>query len=511
MNKPKKWFGDLFRRRIYVMFLLLLQIILMIFFIVSGSKYLWINDTLKFLSLLVSLHIIAKHDKVAYKLTWVFLILLFPLFGGLFYLIFQFQSSPRKFSKYLEKIGHDTRELYTLPNSKNIKYNDCLNKYSNLVSYFENFSSFPLYDKTETKFLSSGEMYFEELLDSLKNAKKYIFLESFIIKEGIMWNSILEILKEKVEQGVTVRVIYDDVGCFLLLPFNYPKILESIGIECVVFNKFRPLWTTVQNNRYHRKNLVIDGKVAFNGGINLGDEYINRIEKYGHWKDTAIMLTGDAVKSFTLMFLQMWNITETSHDDFKKYILIEEKQEDSHGYIMPYGDSPLDNENVGENVYMDILATAKKYVHIMTPYLIIDNEMITALTYAAKRGVDVKIILPHIPDKKYAFMLARTYYLELIKAGVKIYEYIPGFVHAKVFSCDDEKAVVGTINLDFRSLYLHFECATFIYKAPVIKDIEDDYNETLKKCKKVTLEDYKNLNVFYKIGGGILKLFAPLM
>ena len=260
-----------------------------------------------------------------------------------------------------------------------------------------------------------------------------------------------------------------------------------------------------------RKILVIDGKVAFNGGINLGDEYINRIEKYGHWKDTAIMLTGHAVKSFTLMFLQMWNITETSHDDFKKYILIEEKQEDSYGYIMPYGDSPLDNENVGENVYMDILATAKKYVHIMTPYLIIDNEMITALTYAAKRGVDVKIILPHIPDKKYAFMLARTYYLELIEAGVKIYEYIPGFVHAKVFSCDDEKAVVGTINLDFRSLYLHFECATFIYKAPVIKDIEDDYNETLKKCKKITLEDYKNLNVFYKIGGGILKLFAPLM
>lgn len=207
----------------------------------------------------------------------------------------------------------------------------------------------------------------------------------------------------------------------------------------------------------------------------------------------------------------MWNINEKNHDDFEKYISIKRGIQNTEGYVMPYGDSPLDNENVGESVYLDILATAKKYVHIMTPYLIIDNEMMTALTYAAKRGVDVKIILPHIPDKKSAFMLAKTYYPELIKAGVKIYEYTPGFVHAKVFSCDDEKAVVGTINLDFRSLYLHFECATYLYKVPAIKSIEDDYKSTLEKCQQITMEDYNKLNLFYKIGGGLLKLVAPLM
>ena len=278
-----------------------------------------------------------------------------------------------------------------------------------------------------------------------------------------------------------------------------------------MFSPVKPALSTTQNNRDHRKILVIDGKVAFNGGINLGDEYINKIERFGHWKDTAVMITGDAVKSFTLMFLQMWNINERNHDDFKKYIHIGVEEQNVKGYVMPYGDSPLDNENVGETVYLDILATAKKYVHIMTPYLIIDNEMMTALTYAAKRGIDVKLILPHIPDKKSAFMLARTYYPELLEAGVKIYEYTPGFVHAKVFASDDVKAVVGTINLDFRSLYLHFECGTFFYKVPTISFIEEDFQATLKKCKQITMEDYHKLNILYKIGGGFLKLIAPLM
>lgn len=511
-NKRKKLFNLIYGRTLIILILIIIQLaILFITFNWLKGDFAYLYNGFNLLTSILIIYILNKKENPSFKLAWIIPILIFPVFGTLFYLFLKLQVESKLVSDKLSNVISETQEYLQQDDTilKDLEKEDM--HVANLSKYMKNIGGYPIYKNTNVKYFSLGEKKFEEMKIQLEKAEKFIFMEYFIVEEGYMWSSILEILERKVKEGVEVRVMYDGMCSLSLLPYNYPKILQGKGIKCKMFSPVRPALSTVQNNRDHRKILVIDGKVAFNGGINLGDEYINRIEKYGHWKDTAIMLTGHAVKSFTLMFLQMWNISETSHDDFKKYILIEEKQEDSHGYIMPYGDSPLDNENVGENVYMDILATAKKYVHIMTPYLIIDNEMITALTYAAKRGVDVKIILPHIPDKKYAFMLARTYYLELIEAGVKIYEYIPGFVHAKVFSCDDEKSVVGTINLDFRSLYLHFECATFIYKAPVIKDIEDDYNETLKKCKKITLEDYKNLNVFYKIGGGILKLFAPLM
>ena len=434
-----------------------------------------------------------------------------PVFGALFYLFVKFQVESKLINYKLLKIIGETQQYL----SQDKKVIDELEKMdmqvANLAKYMINTGGYPIYKNTNIEYFSLGEEKFKEMKRQIKKAQKFIFMEYFIVEESYMWNSILELLEEKVKEGVEVRFMYDGMCSLSLLPYDYPKTLEKLGIKCKIFSPLRPVLSTAQNNRDHRKILVIDGTVAFNGGINLGDEYINSIEKYGHWKDTAIMLTGDAVKSFTLMFLQMWNINEKNHDDFEKYISIEKEEQNTIGYVMPYGDSPLDNENVGENVYLDILATAKKYVHIMTPYLIIDNEMMTALTYAAKRDVDVKLILPGIPDKKSAFMLARTYYPELIQAGVKLYEYTPGFVHAKVFSSDDEKAVVGTINLDFRSLYLHFECATFFYKSNTIKSVENDFQNTLLKCKLVTMEDYKKLNIFYKIGGGILKLIAPLM
>ena len=256
---------------------------------------------------------------------------------------------------------------------------------------------------------------------------------------------------------------------------------------------------------------MIAGEVAFNGGVNLADEYINRIERFGHWKDTAVMLRGDAVKSFTLLFLQMWNIDE-KEPAFLPWI--EEgvaAPENPSGYVIPYGDCPLDDDKVGEAVYMDILNRANDYVHIMTPYLILDGELETALKYAAQRGVDVKLILPGIPDKKAAYSLAKSHYKRLKEAGVKIYEYTPGFVHAKVFVSDDTKAVVGTINMDYRSLYHHFECATFMYKAACIPDIERDFQDTLTKCREVTAETIKNETAFYKIMGGLMRFIAPLM
>lgn len=309
--------------------------------------------------------------------------------------------------------------------------------------------------------------------------------------------------------------MYDGMCCLMLLPYHYPEELKKRGIRCKMFSPIKPVLSTHQNNRDHRKIVVIDGHTAFTGGVNLADEYINRKVRFGHWKDTAIMLKGDAVKSFTIMFLQMWNITERSGEDFSSYLPKEpcrfQPGQEPSGFVLPYGDSPMDRERVGEQVYLDILNQAKRYVHIMTPYLILDDQMKNALIYAAKRGIDVVIIMPHIPDKKYAYLLARTYYPELIGAGVKIYEYTPGFVHAKVFVSDDEKAVVGTINLDFRSLYLHFECAAYIYRNKVVADVEKDYRETLKKCQLITLEDCSRFSWGGRRLGQLMRLIAPLM
>ena len=296
------------------------------------------------------------------------------------------------------------------------------------------------------------------------------------------------------------------------LPYNYEKQMRKYGIKCKIFSPITPIISSYQNNRDHRKICVIDGNIGFTGGVNLADEYINEKERFGHWKDSAIMLEGEAVQNLTILFLQMWNVSERKSEDYTKYLTprsLDVKRE--LGYVLPYGDSPYDNEIIGEQVYLHILNHAKKYVHIMTPYLILDNEMLTTLAFAAKCGIEVIIIMPHIPDKWYAFILAKTYYEELIQAGVQIYEYTPGFVHAKVFVSDNDTATVGTINLDYRSMYHHFECGVFVYNNPVIWEVEKDFQETLKKCEKVTLTGLKKRNVVERILGRILRLVAPLM
>ncbi len=502
----------IYGRILMIIALLIIQIAILGFTFMWLSEYFpYIYGVFTILTAILVIYILNKNENPSFKLAWIVLFVVSPVFGALFYLFVKFQVESKLINYKLLKIIGETQQYLSQDKEVIAELEEVDMQVANLAKYMINIGGYPIYKNTDIAYFSLGEEKFKEMKEQIKKAQKFIFMEYFIVEESYMWNSILELLEEKVKEGVEVRFMYDGMCSLSLLPYDYPKTLEKKGIKCKMFSPLRPVLSTAQNNRDHRKILVIDGKVAFNGGINLGDEYINRIEKYGHWKDTAIMLTGDAVKSFTLMFLQMWNINEKNHDNFEKYISIEKEEQDTIGYVMPYGDSPLDNENVGENVYLDILATAKKYVHIMTPYLIIDNEMMTALTYAAKRGIDVKLILPSIPDKKSAFMLARTYYPELIQAGVKIYEYTPGFVHAKVFSSDDEKAVVGTINLDFRSLYLHFECATFFYRNNTVKAVENDFQNTLSACKLITMEDYKKLNIFYKIGGGILKLVAPLM
>ena len=509
----QRWFRALFRRRALVIALLLIQIAFVGMLIFTGSQaFQWINGVLRIVSFLAALYIVSKKDKGAYKTAWIFLILTFPLFGGLMYLLVHSQATTRWVAKEIRRSEEKAAPLYRLPGDGYAQAEAAIGDRFPQVRYLQNFMGFPIYTHTATTYYSPGEEMFAALLPELEKAEHYILLEFFIIHEGVMWDSILEILKRKAKQGVTVRLIYDDMGCFLLLPTDYPKQLEQMGISCIKFNPFRPFLSAIQNNRDHRKIISIDGKVAFTGGINLADEYINAIERFGHWKDSAIKVEGEAAWSFTLMFLQMWDACRREDEDFSRYYPWQTNPCPviGDGFVQPYMDSPMDTENVGEHVYLQILNQAKDYVYINTPYLIVDDSMVSALTLAAKRGVDVRIITPHKWDKWAIHMTTRSYYRELVKAGVKIYEYTNGFNHSKTFVSDDCTATVGTTNLDFRSLYLHFECGALLFNCEAVSQVKEDFLNTLTICQPITEEDCRH-NVFVRLFQDILRLFAPLM
>ncbi len=445
------------------------------------------------------------------KITWIVLIMVVPVFGIVMLIYTKMDIGHRAIKDVHGNLVRETQEL--IPQNSVVMENlqKVCPETAALSVFLNRGGCYPVYDNTQIKYFSLGEEKFDQLLIELEKAKNFIFLEYFIINEGIMWGKVLEILARKAKQGVEIRVMYDGTCEFSTLPHDYPKRLSDLGIQCKMFSPITPFISTHYNYRDHRKIVVIDGHTAFTGGINLSDEYINEVNRFGHWKDTAVMLKGEAVKSFTLMFLQLWNIGE-KNPEFEKYLSYPaENIIRSRGYVLPYGDSPLDNEKAGEMVYIDILNRAEKYVHIMSPYLILDGEMETALKFAAERGVDVTLILPGIPDKKAAYALAKTHYMSLIESGVNIYEYTPGFVHAKVFVSDDIKAVVGTINLDYRSLYHHFECAAYMYDTDCIPHIEKDFQETLSRCRKVTKTTIRSEKVSVKLSGRLLKAIAPLM
>ena len=369
---------------------------------------------------------------------------------------------------------------------------------------------FPVYENTRVTYFDGGEAKFAELLRQLETAEHYIFLEYFIIDEGLMWGRILEVLARKAAQGVDVRVMYDGTCEFSTLPRDYPKRLEALGIRCKVFSRVTPFVSTHYNFRDHRKIFVIDGRVGFTGGVNLADEYINHVEKYGRWKDAAVMLEGEAVRSMTALFLQMWCIFQ--EPEFGRFLTGKiPAAEKATGFVVPYGDCPLDGERVGEMVYIDMLNRARKYVHIITPYLILDGELETALRFAAERGVDVHLILPGVPDKRFAYALAKTHYAALLSSGVKISEWTPGFTHAKVVVADGREAVVGTINLDYRSLYHHFECAAFLYDTPCIPDIRADVEATMARSALVGKDFMEHEKLSIKLMGFLLKTVAPLL
>lgn len=461
------------------------------------------------LSLLMLLAIINGKSNPAYKIAWLIPILLMPVFGGLFYIVFGSNHTGRYIREKMRQIGDEMTEPLKQANMESGIEKMPLDVV-NQSRYISQWAYSPPYRNTTTEYLPMGEIKFERMVEELKKAKQYIFLEYFIIQEGKMWNTILDILKEKVQEGVDVRLIYDDMGCIMTLPTGYDKKLREMGIKCSIFNPFVPILSSKFNTRDHRKICVIDGNVGFTGGINLADEYINEYEKHGHWKDTAIMLKGEAVFSLTAMFLSMWDYLNEVEDDYSKYYPTE-WDTNAQGFVQPFTDNPLDDEAVGETVYLNLINKAKKYVYITTPYLILDSEMTTALSAAAKSGVDVRIITPHVPDKWYVHAVSRAYYEMLVEAGVKIYEYTPGFVHAKTFVVDDEYAVVGTINLDYRSLYLHFECAVWMYQTTSVAEVRDDFFKTQNMSQEITLEQCRNVSFLRRLGRSLLRVFAPLM
>ena len=443
------------------------------------------------------------------KLTWMWIISLIPLPGAIFLYFTQRNWGHRKTKQRVETVLAETKqELKQEPQTLSALEGDGSGT-EDLVHYLNRSGCFPVYSGTRVRYFPSGEEKFNAMLEELERAESFIYMEYFIIEEGVMWGAILDILIRKAQAGVDVRVLYDGMCEIKQLPGNYHRLMEEKGIKTKAFCPILPIVSSHYNYRDHRKILVIDGKLAFNGGVNLADEYINETQRFGHWKDAALMLRGPAVQSFTLMFLQMWNLDEQKPDFSACHVPV--RAEEAAGFVIPYGDCPLDEDKVGETVYMDILNRATDYVHIMTPYLVLDGELEAALKYAAQRGVDVTIILPGIPDKKAAYALAKTHFQTLIDAGVKLYTYTPGFVHAKVFISDDQKAVVGTINLDYRSLYHHFECATYLYRTDCIPDIEQDFQNTLDQCAGVTEERIREDSVSDKLLGTAMKFVAPLM
>lgn len=464
------------------------------------------------------LFIINSKENPLIRLSWCFFVGVFPILGSVIYFVVRYDIGYRLIQKRIFIMEKESKKWSCNQEEilKQLKEED-LQTY-HMARYLYTYSGNMISNNSHVNYFSSGEEMFAAMVQKLEEATEYIFLEYFLISQGEMWNTILEILKGKAKEGVDVRVLYDGSCSVALLPYKYPEQIEKFGIQCKMFSPPIPFLSMHHNNRDHRKIMVIDGKVAFTGGVNLSDEYINIINPYGHWKDAGIMISGDAVFEFTRMFMQMWcaTIKRRNRDlifpDMTKYLPQKDRLDrQGDGYVIPYSDNPVDGENIGKMVYIDILNQAQEYVYIMTPYLILDNEMLNAIVFASKRGVEIQIILPHIPDKKSAFLLARENYKVLLEAGIKVYEYTPGFLHAKVFVADGVRAVVGTINLDYRSLYWHYECAAYMYGVNALKDMVSDFIKTRDQCEEVTDITMKQQKLLPKLMAYILKIVAPLM
>ncbi len=462
------------------------------------------------LSYCMVIWILRKHDNPSYKIAWIIVILVLPLFGGLFYLFWGNTPANRNHNRNkfpVQESDFSGAAIQPAPERMRID----MPRYARLGQYVSRQSGMPIWADTDVRYYPTGEQMYKGMLQDLQQAKKFIFIQTFIIEEGVMWQGILDILVQKAAQGVEVRVSYDDVGCMSTLPRNYDKTLRKLGLRVVRFNRFTATLNTYFNYRDHRKIMVMDGNVGYMGGINLADEYINVISRFGYWKDTGVRLSGMGVANMTEMYLRQWEASakETAPRNHSLY----QPTKPRHGdcYVQPFDDSPLDDDNVGELAIMQIVARANQYVYITTPYLILDNEMVTALCTAAQSGIDVRIVTPGIPDKRPVFMVTRSYYQQLHRAGVRLYEYTPGFLHAKMVVSDDRVGMVGTINMDFRSFFLHFECGTMLYGGHAISDMRRDMENIMGHSRLVDDDWFASIPWLSSVTASILRIFAPML
>lgn len=510
MKNVTKLLGKIFNRFTIMVVLICIQFVWLGLMLIKLGDYAeWINMAFTALAVLMTLFVIYRDDNPAYKMGWILLICILPILGASMYALFGNKRPSKRIKAKLDPIAQDHLEDLKQVHDVDEMLDDRL---MTTIDYIKDYGPFPAWTDSKTNYFETGDVAFESLLEDLKGAEHYIFMEYFIIGTGYMWDTIFNVLVEKVKEGVDVRVIYDDVGSISKIPISFNRTLEENGIKVMNFNPLRPIASLVYNNRDHRKLTVIDGYIAHTGGYNIADEYINKEERFGHWKDSGLRVEGEAAWNFTVMFLNMWNAFEFTEEDYSKYKPKVHHKEpfDSDGIVQPYSDSPLDDENIGENVYLEIINQAKDYVYIFTPYLILDNEMITCIQLAAKRGVDVRIVTPGIPDKKLVFRLTRSYYLPLIKAGARIYEYSPGFIHAKSILSDDTVGVVGTINFDYRSLFLHFECGTLMIGCSALSSLKQDCKDTFATSLEIERKDCRN-GFIGSLIDGILRALSPLM
>ena len=504
-----KFFNRILNRITVTVVLVALQLawLAWVFFaLTTGTARVWVTGVLNGLSLLIILYLVRKDENSAYKVGWIALIGLLPLLGGALYLAFG-NKRPAKRLRLKMQAVEDAHKKDLVQEPGVLEGLDA--REQGQSRYVAKYGPYPAWQNTRTQYFACGEAMYPALLADLEKAEKSIFLEFFIVSQGKMWQGVEDILRRKAAQGVDVRLIYDDFGSLLGLPKDFVVRMERAHIRCIPFNPVVPLLSLVMNHRDHRKIVVVDGNVAYTGGVNLADEYINAEQRFGYWKDAAIRLEGAAVWNFTVMFLNVWNAFRPQETDYTAFAPTRLPAVQD-GVVQPYADSPLDEEPLAETVYLDILSQAQRYVYIFTPYLAVGEEMLDALKNAAKRGVDVRLILPGIPDKKLVFRLSRSYYLPLLRAGVRIYEFTPGFLHAKCYVSDDRVAAVGSINMDYRSLFLHFECGTLLFHNSQIAALRKDVERTLPQCREIMRSDCRT-NLPGTALDSLLRLLSPLM
>ncbi len=503
-----KFFSRILNRVTITVLLVALQLgwLLWAFTMLTTGRV-WVNVGLRLLSLFIVLYLVRKDEDSAFKVGWIVLIGVLPLLGGAMYLAFGNKRPAKRLRVKLQAVDDAHRADLVQQEGQT----DGLDSGGlGMSGYVAKYGPYPVWRSTTAQYFACGEAMYPKLLEDLERAEHSIFLEFFIVSEGKMWGGVEEILRRKAAQGVDVRLIYDDFGSLLGLPADFVVRMERAHIRCIPFNPVVPVLSLVMNHRDHRKIVVIDGTVAYTGGVNLADEYINMEKRFGYWKDAALRVEGDAAWNFTVMFLNFWNAFRPSETDYSAFRPRAGAAPQSDGVVQPYADSPLDEEPVAETVYLNILAQAERYVYAYTPYLAIGEEMLDALKNAAKRGVDVRLVLPGIPDKKLVFRLSRSYYLPLLQAGVRIYEFTPGFLHAKCWVSDDRTAVVGSINMDYRSLFLHFECGVLLQNNSQAAVLRDDVLTTLPKCREVQVSDCRT-SIPGTLLDSVLRLLSPLM